>query len=213
MKRLKIDLLPEGHWSRLIVYWKVLCSLNIRWGTKHLWCCCWLTVTLATSESLWKMGLTLSKWYPIELNSCYTLKYQLKVRHAVPCRHFSGCRLNNSYCSGNANDQVMTWIIDWVPGRKAGPTRLTGRGWSQDPPLPRPHLRIGSGGESFSLEIPVYVRSFEGKQLLFFIFVSLVIAFDWVLSCCSHMMLLLYLHIHVGSGYFQVKLYAEEVFK
>jgi len=150
MKRLKIDLLPEGHWSRLIVYWKVLCSLNIRWGTKHLWCCCWLTVTLATSESLWKMGLTLSKWYPIELNSCYTLKYQLKVRHAVPCRHFSGCRLNNSYCSGNANDQVMTWIIDWVPGRKAGPTRLTGRGWSQDPPLPRPHLRIGSGRKGVS---------------------------------------------------------------
>ena len=52
------------------------------------------------------------------------------------------------------------------------------KGWSQDPPLPRPHLRVGSGGESFSLEIPVYVRSFEGKQLLFFIFVSLVIAFD-----------------------------------
>jgi len=26
------------------------------------------------------------------------------------------------------------------------------KGWSQDPPLPRPHLRAGSGGKRISLE-------------------------------------------------------------
>ena len=29
-------------------------------------------------------------------------------------------------------------------------------GWSQDLPLPRPHLRVGSGSKCISLEIPVY---------------------------------------------------------
>jgi len=32
------------------------------------------------------------------------------------------------------------------------------RGWSQDPPLPRPHLRVGSVGEGILLEIPVCLR-------------------------------------------------------
>ena len=35
--------------------------------------------------------------------------------------------------------------------------------WSQDPPLPRTHLKGGSGGKGVSLEIPDYQRSFEGK--------------------------------------------------
>ena len=35
--------------------------------------------------------------------------------------------------------------------------------WSQDAPLPRPHLRVGSGGRGILLEIPVYLRSSEGK--------------------------------------------------
>ena len=43
---------------------------------------------------------------------------------------------------------------------------------SQDPPLPRPHLRVGSGNKSNLLEIPVYLRPSEGKQFLSFISVS-----------------------------------------
>ena len=39
------------------------------------------------------------------------------------------------------------------------------KGWSQHPPLPRSHLRVGSGGEGIYLEIPVYVRPSKGKQL------------------------------------------------
>ncbi|XP_048796730.1 transmembrane protein 170B isoform X1 [Lagopus muta] len=31
------------------------------------------------------------------------------------------------------------------------------KGWNQDPPLPRPHLRAGSGGKSILLEIPAYL--------------------------------------------------------
>jgi len=30
--------------------------------------------------------------------------------------------------------------------------------WSQDPPLPRPHLRVGSGGKGLLLESPAYLR-------------------------------------------------------
>ena len=30
-----------------------------------------------------------------------------------------------------------------------------GQGWSQDASLPRPHLRVGSGSEGISLEIPM----------------------------------------------------------
>jgi len=36
----------------------------------------------------------------------------------------------------------------------------------QDPPLPRPYLRVGSGGKGVPLGIPVYVRPSEGKQFL-----------------------------------------------
>jgi len=32
------------------------------------------------------------------------------------------------------------------------------KGWSQDPPLPSPHARVGSGGEGTSQEIPAYLR-------------------------------------------------------
>ena len=44
------------------------------------------------------------------------------------------------------------------------------KGWSQDPLLPRPHLRVVSRNKHILLEIHVYVRSSEGKQLLSFTF-------------------------------------------
>ena len=39
------------------------------------------------------------------------------------------------------------------------------KGWNQDPPLPRPHLRVGSGGKDTLLEIPAYMSPYEGKQI------------------------------------------------
>ena len=51
------------------------------------------------------------------------------------------------------------------------------KGWSQDPPLPRPHLRVGSGSDGFLLEIPVYLRSSKGRQIFFFLCFS-------VHNCC-----------------------------
>jgi len=32
------------------------------------------------------------------------------------------------------------------------------KGWSQDPPLPRPQLRVGSRGEGISLDFPAYLK-------------------------------------------------------
>ena len=52
------------------------------------------------------------------------------------------------------------------------------KGWSRDPPLPRPHLRVGSGGEGILVEVSVYLRSSEGKQLLCFVFVPMTVAFE-----------------------------------
>ena len=59
------------------------------------------------------------------------------------------------------------------------------KGWSQDPPLPRPHLRVGSGGKDILLEIPTYLRPSKAKQLLSFISVPTAVAFEQILTCCS----------------------------
>ena len=53
--------------------------------------------------------------------------------------------------------------------------------WSQVPPLPRPHLSVGSGGKGILLEIPVYPHPSEGKLLLSFISVHVV--FEQILTC------------------------------
>ena len=53
----------------------------------------------------------------------------------------------------------MAWTSDWTPGGRQGQTRGAQvkamhlndqKGWSQDPPLPRPHLRAGSASEYVS---------------------------------------------------------------
>jgi len=59
------------------------------------------------------------------------------------------------------------------------------KGGSQDPPLPRPHLRAGNGGEGILLEIPVYLRPFKGKQILSFVSVSMAASFEHYPACCS----------------------------
>jgi len=52
---------------------------------------------------------------------------------------------------------VSTW---WEGRANPGELRVHAvqlrdwKGWSQDPPLPRPHLRVGRGGEGFMLEVP-----------------------------------------------------------
>ena len=46
------------------------------------------------------------------------------------------------------------------------------KGWRQDPPFPRPHLRVGSRGKSILLEIPMYLRPSKGKQVLSFVSVT-----------------------------------------
>ena len=60
------------------------------------------------------------------------------------------------------------------------------KGWGQDPPLPSPHLRAGSGGKGRLLEVPVHLRPSEGKQLLSFISVpTAAAAVEQILAFCS----------------------------
>ena len=49
-------------------------------------------------------------------------------------------------------------------------------GWDWDPPLPRPHLRVGSEDKGILLDIPVYQRPSRGKQFFFLCFC--------IHSCC-----------------------------
>jgi len=59
------------------------------------------------------------------------------------------------------------------------------KGWSQDPPLPRPCLRVDSGGKVISPEISAYLRPSKGKQLLSFIPVPTAVVYEQILTCCS----------------------------
>jgi len=73
-------------------------------------------------------------------------------------------------CSGNAKSGPEP-VIEHLVGRQCRPRGAQvnvmplsdQKDWSQDPLLPRPHLRVGSGGKGISVEIPVYVRPSEGK--------------------------------------------------
>ena len=67
-----------------------------------------------------------------------------------------------SVCSGNAKSWLEA-VIEHLMGRQGQPRgaqvhakNLSDQNrWSQDPPLPRPHLRTGSGGKGVLLEIPL----------------------------------------------------------
>ena len=77
----------------------------------------------------------------------------------------------------------MAWTSDWAPGGKAGPTQgaqVHAMDLTQDPPLPRPHLRAGSGDKDVLMEIPVYLRPSKGKQLLSFVSVPTAVAFEHI---------------------------------
>jgi len=75
------------------------------------------------------------------------------------------------------------------------------KGWSQDPPLPRSHLRVGTGDEGIYLEIPVYLRPSKGKQVLSFISVLSAVISKQILTLwlktllpCHFVMLSIMLH-------------------
>jgi len=88
-------------------------------------------------------------------------------------------------CSLNAKSQLEP-VIEHLVGRQGQPRGAQvhamylsdWKGWSQDPLLPRPHVKAGSGGKGILLEIPMYLRPSEGKQMLFFVSVSVAAAFE-----------------------------------
>ena len=57
--------------------------------------------------------------------------------------------------------------------------------WSQDPPLPRPYLRVDSGGEGIMMETLMYLRPSEGEQLLSLISGAIAVVLEQILTCCG----------------------------
>ena len=66
---------------------------------------------------------------------------------------------------------------DQLRGAQLHATHLSDwKGCSQDPPLPRLHLMVGSRGGGVLQKILAYWRPSEGKQFLFFVSVCLCVA-------------------------------------
>ena len=88
----------------------------------------------------------------------------------------------------------MSWlepVIEHLVGRQGQPRGAQvhavqpndQKEWSQDPPLPKPHLSAGSGSKGILLEISAYLRPSEGEQLLSFIFVPIAVVLEQTLTC------------------------------
>ena len=79
------------------------------------------------------------------------------------------------------------------------------KGWSQDPPLPRPHLRAGSGGVGILLDVLAYPRPPEGKQPFFLISVPMAVVFEQTIPCyslgpcCSAVLAVLSIMLHITN--------------
>ena len=71
-------------------------------------------------------------------------------------------------CSRNAK-----WLSNWCQPRGAQLYAMhlnDWKGWSQDPTLPSPYLKAGSGNEGILLQVSAYVQFSKGKQLFFYFF-------------------------------------------
>ena len=85
--------------------------------------------------------------------------------------------------SGNAKSWPGT-VIEHLVGRQGQPREaqvqamhLTDwKGWSQDPPLPSPHLRVGSGGEGISYwrSLPTWGLPKVSSYFLWFLYLWLL---------------------------------------
>ena len=101
-------------------------------------------------------------------------------------------------CSGNTKSWLEA-VMEHLVGRQDQPRGaqvhamplIDWKGWSQDPPLPRPHLRVGSEGKGFLLEVPAYLRPSEGEWIFSLISVPSAAAYEHLLlysslgPCCS----------------------------
>ena len=93
--------------------------------------------------------------------------------------------------SRNAKSQPEP-VMEHLVGRQGQPREVQvhymhlsdWKRWSQDPPLPRPHLRVGSGSKSIShwRSLPTWGLPWVSDS---FISMSVVAVFGLVLICCS----------------------------
>jgi len=117
----------------------------------------------------------------------------------------------HGWCSRNAKSWSEP-VIEHLVGRQGQGAQVYAIplheqvGWSEDPPLPRPHLRVGSGLEDILLEIPVYVRSFRGKQIFFLCFLFAVVKDFAILLLLLHFLL----HYSITGG---IKCYCSSLAK
>jgi len=94
--------------------------------------------------------------------------------------------------SGNAKLGLEA-VMEHLVGRQGQPRGaqvhamqlIDWKEWSHDPPLLRPHLRVGSGGEGIFLVIPAYLRPSKGKETFPFVSVFVAAAFGLIFACCG----------------------------
>ena len=91
----------------------------------------------------------------------------------VVCRiDWSRSVLVTKMVSHGLNQWLSTWLkAGTTQGAQLHAMHLSDqKGWILAPPFPRPHLRVGSGGEGILLEISVYIIRSNSKQILFLCF-------------------------------------------
>ena len=92
-------------------------------------------------------------------------------------------RVDIKECSRNAKSQLEP-VIEHLVGRQGQPRGAQvqamhlsdQKGWNQYLPLPRPHLRAGSGGKGNLVEIFVCLKSSKDKQILSFVSMSMCLS-------------------------------------
>jgi len=89
-------------------------------------------------------------------------------------------KAKNNRCCRNAESQLEP-VIEHVVGRQGQPSGAQVHAMSQDPPIPTPHLRAGSGGNGSFLEISPFLK----VSSFFFYLCAHVVVFEQILNCCS----------------------------
>ena len=144
--------------------------MDVPWSTNAVWCTLGLSNKSQDLEALSDISLVKNLNLHLIMMRCLLVQSLIFILNVLRVVALSDCSRN-----------AESWpeaVMEHLVGRQGQPRGAQvhavlpsdWKGWSQDPSLPSPHLRVGSGDEGISQEIPVYVRPSRGKQIFFFCF-------------------------------------------